>query len=171
MVILKAKNSKTQELVQLPPFRLPPSHKRLAVKPTALEARHFAATYALFRVCSMRNIHMMLPPDYRDLWKGEFETLKKEDVKDGRAWMYEADPFATLREREEAKAAMEKKRIEQEKAKEKTLNTPGGPGAIGLALRGNGPTDSDSGAQNIHRGWTRVPKIEMGKRTRANVEK
>jgi ATP-dependent RNA helicase DHX57 len=109
MVILKAKNPKTQELVSLPPFKLPPSHKHLAFKPTALEARHFAATYGLFRVCSMRNIHMMLPPDYRDLWKGEFEVLKKEDVKEGRAWMYEADPFSALQEREVAKALMEKK--------------------------------------------------------------
>jgi len=169
MVILKAKNSKTQELVQLPPFKLPSSHKQLAVKPTALEARHFAATYALFRVCSMRNIHMMLPPDYRDLWKGEFETLKKEDMNDGRAWLYEADPFATLRGREDAKAVMEKKRAEREKAKEKALNTPGGA-EIGLAIHSNGLETAGGGAHSIQRGWIRVPKIEMGKRTRANVE-
>ncbi len=112
---------------------------------------------------------MMLPPDYRDLWKGEFEVLKKEDVKEGRAWMYEADPFAALRERDEAKALMEKKRMEREKAKEKALNTPGGPGSVGLALRSNGQAGSGSGTHN-NRGWTRVPKIEMGKRTRTTVE-
>jgi ATP-dependent RNA helicase DHX57 len=169
MVILKAKNPKTQELALLPPFKLPPNHRHLALKPTALEARHFAATYALFRVCSMRNIHMMLPPDYKDLWKGEFESLKKEDVKDGQAWMYEADPFATLREREDAKAAMEKKRLEREKAKEKALQTPGGPG-VGLALHGPNPSSVGIGTSNIYKGWIRVPKIEMGKRTRATVE-
>lgn len=170
MVILKAKNPKTQELTALSPFKLPPSHKHLASKPTALEARHFAATYALFRVCSMRNIHMMLPPDYRDLWKGEFEVLKKEDVREGRAWMYEGDPFAALREREEAKAVMEKKRREREQEKIKAANTPGAPGSAGLALRSNGPGGAGSGSYNIHRGWTRIPKIEMGKRTRAVVE-
>jgi len=170
MVILKWKNQKTHELVQLQPFKLPPSHKHLAAKPTALEARHFAATYGLFRVCSMRNIHMMLPPDYRDLWKGEFEVLKKEDVREGRGWMYEADPFAALREREDAKILNEKKRAEREKAKEKALNTPGGPGGSNLALRSNGGGGTGAGAHNIHRGWARVPKIEMGKRTRTNVE-
>lgn len=170
MVILKWKNLKTQELVQLQPFKLPITHKHLAAKPTALEARHFAATYGLFRVCSMRNIHMMLPPDYRDLWKGEFEVLKKEDVKEGRGWMYEADPFAALREREDAKILHEKKRVEREKAKEKALNTPGGPGGSNLALRSNGSGGTGAGAHNIHRGWARVPKIEMGKRTRTNVE-
>ena len=60
MVILKATNTKTKETVVLPPFKLPPSLKRLAIQDTAVEARHFAATYALFRVCSMKNIHMML---------------------------------------------------------------------------------------------------------------
>lgn len=170
MVILKAKNPKTQELVQLPPFKLPPTHKHLAVKPTALEARHFAATYGLFRVCSMRNIHMMLPPDYRDLWKGEFEVLKKEDAREGKGWMYEADPFAALREREEAKAVMEKKRQERDKAREKAASTPGGPGGPGLPLHSGGTGGIGGGGHNIHRGWTRVPKIEMGKRTRANVE-
>jgi ATP-dependent RNA helicase DHX57 len=170
MVILKAKNPKTQEMVSLAPFKLPLTHKHLAAKPTALEARHFAATFALFRVCSMRNIHMMLPPDYRDLWKGEFEVLKKEDVKEGRGWMYEADPFAALRERDEAKALMEKKRLERQKAQEKAASTSRNPGGVGLALRSHGSGGAGSGAHNIHRGWTRVPKIEMGKRTRTNVE-
>ena len=170
MVILKSKNPKTQELVTLAPFKLPPSHKHLAAKPTALEARHFAATYGLFRVCSMRNIHMMMPPDYRDLWKGDFEALKKEDIREGKGWMYEADPFAALREREEAKALMEKKRREREQAIEKAASLPGAPGSANLALRGNGSGSTGSGARNLDRGWTRVPKIEMGKRRRANVE-
>ncbi|KAI9745673.1 MAG: hypothetical protein M1818_001207 [Claussenomyces sp. TS43310] len=169
MVILKAKNPKTQELTALPSFKLPPTHKHLASKPTALEARHFAATYALFRVCSMRNIHMMLPPDYRDLWKGEFEVLKREDVKDGKGWMYEADPFAASREREDARAAMEKKRKERERTQEKAQSTPGGTGA-GLVIGRSGQHETGGGSRNIHRGWTRVPKIEMGKRTRASVE-
>ncbi|KAK0735513.1 hypothetical protein B0T21DRAFT_248034, partial [Apiosordaria backusii] len=80
IVSLSARNPKTQEVTKLPPFKLPPSHVHLAIKPTALEAKHFAATYALFRVCSMKNIHMTLPPDHRGYWK-ELEQLKKEDVK------------------------------------------------------------------------------------------
>ncbi|KAH8805702.1 ATP-dependent RNA helicase-like protein A [Xylogone sp. PMI_703] len=171
MVILKAKNPKTQEVTQLPSFKIPSSHKHLVYKPTALEARHFAATYALFRVCSMRNIHMMLPPDYRDLWKGEFETLKKEDVKEGRGWMYEADPFAALREREAAKEAIEKKRIERDKAKEKAASTPGAPGGINLALQGHVSSGGSSGGHSLLKGWVKVPKIEMSKRTRTNIER
>ena len=118
----------------------------------------------------MRNIHMMMPPEYRDLWKGEFEGFKKEDVKEGRGWMYEGDPFAALREREEAKALMEKKRKQLDQAKAKAANTPGVPGSADLALQTSGTGGSHFSMRNLDRGWTRVPKIEMGKRTRAFVE-
>ncbi|KAI4122520.1 MAG: hypothetical protein LQ347_006473 [Umbilicaria vellea] len=111
----------------------------------------------------MRNIHMMLPPTYRDLWKGDFQELKKEDVKEGRAWMYEADPFAAKVEREEAQAIMGKRRAEREKRAAKEAEQ-----SVGLGV----PQSSGGGgaSRNIMRGWTRVPKIEMGKRTRAQVE-
>jgi len=164
MVILKSTNPKTREIVSLPPFKLPPSHKHLAVQPTALEARHFAATYALFRVCSMRNIHMMMPPNYRDLWKKEFHELKSEDVRDGRGWMYEADPFTAKQEREEAQALMAKKRDEREKSKAKEAAQPANLMAAATGL------NMGHAGHNIMRGWTRVPKIDMGKRTRAQAE-
>ena len=164
MVILKATNPKTRETVVLPPFKLPPSLKHLAVQPTAVEARHFAATYALFRVCSMKNIHMMLPPTYRDLWKKELQELKAEDVKDGRSWMYEADPFATKQEREEAQALLAKKRDAREKQKAKEAENPA---SILAAARSNG----GNADRNVMRGWTNIPKIEMGKRTRVQIER
>ena len=163
MVILKSTNSKTKETMTLPSFKLPPSHKHLAVQPTALEARHFAATYALFRVCSMRNIHMMLPPTYRDIWKTAFQDLKHDDVKQGKGWMYEADPFATKHERDEAQTLMTKKRDEQEKRR---AEEAGQPSLISSAAR----LDGDKSNRNKLKGWARVPKIEMAKRTRAQVE-
>ncbi|KAM7199239.1 putative ATP-dependent RNA helicase ucp12 [Naviculisporaceae sp. PSN 640] len=166
-VSLSARNPKTQEVTKLPPFKLPPSHVHLAYKPTALEAKHFAATYALYRVCNMKNLHMMLPPDYKALWK-EFEALKKQDVKEGKAWMYEADPFQALREREEAKAAAEKKKKQIQAAKEKAAEEPGG---LSLAFRGGGAGGSGGGgAHSLMRGWATVPKIEMGNKTRTQLE-
>ncbi|CAK7270566.1 Putative ATP-dependent RNA helicase ucp12 [Sporothrix epigloea] len=184
IVSLSAKNPKTNETTKLDPFRLPPGHVQRAIKPTALEARHFAATYGLFRVCSMKNLHMMLPPDYKDLWLS-FRALKEQDVADGNAWMYEADPFTALRERELAKAAAEKKRKEQQAAREKAASMPGAAGA--LALRslasggkggrssggersGGGGGDENSNSSNPMRGWTNISKIEMGAKTRAMLE-
>lgn len=163
MVILKATNPKTKEDITLPSFKLPPTHKHLAIQSTAVEARHFAATYALFRVCSMRNIHMMMPPNYRDIWKKEFQDLKSEDMKEGRGWMYEADPFAAKQEREEAQALMTKKREERDRQKAKEAAQP----ANILAASSSAGGDS---SRNVMRGWTKVPKVDMGKRTRAHVE-
>ncbi|KAK8017469.1 hypothetical protein PG993_013795 [Apiospora rasikravindrae] len=165
-VTLRAKHHKTQEMQVLPPFKLPPTHKHLVTRETALEARHAAATYALFRVCSMKNIHTTLPPDYRDLWK-EFGTLKKEDVAEGKGWMYDADPFATQKQREDDKIAKEKKRKEQEAIKEKAKNMPG---ASGLVLRSNAAGGSGGAGSNPMKGWTTVPKIEMGRKTRSRLE-
>ena len=161
MVTLKTTNPKTKEIIILPPFKLPPSHMHLAIQPTKLEARHFAATYALFRVCSMRNIHMMLPPTYRDLWKLAFQDLKSDDVKQGKGWMYEADPFAAKQERDQAQTLMAKKRNERDK--QEASEAKQSPNMLSAAHGGNS-------TRNVMRGWGRVPTIDMAKRIRAQVE-
>ena len=111
----------------------------------------------------MRNIHMMLPPTYRDLWKTAFQDLKIDDVKQGKAWMYEADPFAAEQEREQAQALMAKKRDEREKQEVKDADHPA---HIMSASRSNGGNSN----RNVMKGWARVPKIDMAKRTRAHIE-
>ncbi|KAI1432641.1 P-loop containing nucleoside triphosphate hydrolase protein [Xylaria sp. CBS 124048] len=166
-VQLSAKNPKTQEVTKVPPFKIHPDHKHLVTRETAIEAKHAAATYALFRVCSMKNIHTTLPPDYKSLWK-QFEAIKVEDVKNKNGWMYDADPFATLKQREDEKFAAEKKRKEKEalEAKAKTM-----PGAAGLVLRSNAAsTSGSSGGRDPMKGWTTVPKIDMGRKTRSQLE-
>jgi ATP-dependent RNA helicase DHX57 len=159
-VILRAIHPKTREKTTLPPVKFPKQHQEIAAQETAVEARHFAATYALFRVSSMKNLHMMMPPKFKDLWKGIFQDLKKEDEKEGRAWMYAADPFQIQRDREEAVAAAAKKREELEKQRAKERAQPGAPGRALL-----GSKDSRQ------KGWTRAPKVDMGKRTRIEVER
>ncbi|KAL8767015.1 MAG: hypothetical protein Q9209_006369 [Squamulea sp. 1 TL-2023] len=160
-VVLKTTDPKTKETVTLPPLVLPPNYKAVAAQSTAVEARHFAATYALFRVCSMRNIHMMLPPDYRDLWKNEFETSKKEDVKAGRAWMYEADPFAARQSQDEVQAQKLRKRAEEEKKRSQDTK-------VNIKFA-SGSTLSTSD-RNLAKVWTQAPNLEMGKRNRTQVE-
>ncbi|KAL8736920.1 MAG: hypothetical protein Q9181_002199 [Wetmoreana brouardii] len=162
-VILRSVDPKTKEMVVLPPFILPPSYKDIATQPTAVEARHFAATYALFRVCSMRNIHMMLPPTYRDLWKTDFESSKREDVKAGRGWMYDADPFLAKQKQDEAHALLMKRRAADEIKQKQEAN---GPPAIGVYSNINGFHSNSS----IAKGWTKAPHLEMGKRNRTQVE-
>jgi ATP-dependent RNA helicase DHX57 len=153
-VILRWKNPKTQEMVSLPPMALPPAKRALGVQETAVEARHFAATYALYRVANAKNLHMMMPPNYRDLWKGEFSEMRKDATKEGMGWLYAADPFQARKEWDDERAAKDKKRQEREKqmeAEKKDTNTPGVN-------------------KNPGKGWTRAPKVEMGKKMRRDVE-
>ncbi|CAG8050864.1 unnamed protein product [Penicillium salamii] len=156
-VTMKKIDSKTKELIVIPPMKLPPSHKHLAGQPTALEARHFGAAFALFRVCNMRNIHMMMPPTYKKLWKEDFGEIKANDTREGKGWMYEADPFLAKQERESAAADLAKKRADREKAqaKEKASNAE-----LGL---GNGDVKSK-------RIWSQAPKVDMGTRIRRDIE-
>ncbi|KAK5224689.1 putative ATP-dependent RNA helicase ucp12 [Exophiala xenobiotica] len=154
-VVLSKSDPKTREITKLPPFQLPPTHAHLADQSTALEARHFAATYALFRVSSMKNLAMALPPNHRDLWKGEFQRLKEEDVKEDRAWKYDADPFAAESKRQDIKAAIEKRRQEQ-------ASRP--PKIETLSL-------VNSSVNNpALKGWDRAPKIELGQNSRMRIE-
>ncbi|KAF2113000.1 P-loop containing nucleoside triphosphate hydrolase protein [Lophiotrema nucula] len=161
-VVLSKKNQKTQEVTRLPPFKIPPELAELARQPSTVEARHFAGAYTLFRVASAKNMHMMMPPTYKDLWKGQFTDIKREDEKEGKAWMYEADPFLAFQEREKAKeiAAMEREKKQREREQAKKDVQPGMPSGTGAGS-----------SRNILKGWERVPKIELGKRTRREVER
>ena len=112
----------------------------------------------------MRNIHMMMPPRYRDLWKGPFNEIKQEDDTAGRGWMYESDPFLTQKERDEARAAMEKKKQEAQKRKDQESKQPG------ALILGPNNASIKSGSSSSLKGWTRAAKAEMGKKTRKQVE-
>jgi ATP-dependent RNA helicase DHX57 len=165
-VVLSKTNPKTHQTTTLPPFKIPAELAEEALYNTAVEARNFAAAYTLFRVASAKNLHMMMPPTYRDLWKGKFTELKKRDEKEGKAWMYEADPFFGHMEREKARELAakerEKKQKEREQAEKAENQQPG------MSIPGS---KGSSSGRNILKGWERVPKIELGKRTRKEVER
>jgi ATP-dependent RNA helicase DHX57 len=158
-VLLRQKHPKTGEITALPPITPPKDYnKDHGVQPSAVEARHFAAAYALFRVSNMKNIHMMLPPQYRDLWKGDFLDLKSEAVAQGQGYLYEADPFAAKKATDLAKLAKEKARVDKAKVSEQDKKDQ----VVSL--------DGQVQSKHVLKGWQRVPKVEMGGRTRREVE-
>ncbi|KAJ9613469.1 putative ATP-dependent RNA helicase ucp12 [Cladophialophora chaetospira] len=154
-VVLSKTDPKTGEITKLPSFQLPPTHVHLSDQTTPLEARHFAAAYALFRVQSMKNLSMALPPTYRDLWKGEFQRLKEEDVKDNRAWKYDADPFAADAKRQDINRAIEKRKEEQARQPPKVEN---------ITLVGQRSSNVSI------KGWERAPRVELGQDARVRIE-
>lgn len=159
-VIIKQKNTKTQQITTLPPITPPKDYlKERGTQDTAVEARHFAAAYALFRVGNMKNLHTMLPPTYRDLWKGDFQDLKSEAVATGNGYLYESDPFLAKKQHDEAIAAKEKARADKAKqqVEDKKLEV--------VSL------DGQVQSKHVLKGWMRVPKVEMGVKTRREVER
>ncbi|KAL2862751.1 RNA helicase [Aspergillus lucknowensis] len=154
-VILRRVDPKTRETTTLLPLRLPAEFKQ----PTPLEARHYAATYVLFHVCNKTNLHMMLPPTYKKLWKEDFETLKAADLERGNSWLYEADPFLAKRERDSAAADLEKQQQrEREIAPTKSRDD--------LAKLGPGLSRQNK-ASNI---WSSTPKVDLGNKIRREIE-
>ncbi|KAF2762708.1 P-loop containing nucleoside triphosphate hydrolase protein [Pseudovirgaria hyperparasitica] len=162
-VIMKTVHPKTQEVTVLPAMEVPPAYRKLSCQSSAVEARHFAAAYALFRVANMRNVHMMMPPTYKDLWKNEFQSIKKEDQEKGNGYMYEADPFLAKSERDAAKAAAEKKREQKAKQQAQTDTGVSQPGIVRP-----GGTNGTNARKDI---WSKAPSVEMGKRLRTEVER
>ncbi|KXS10462.1 P-loop containing nucleoside triphosphate hydrolase protein [Gonapodya prolifera JEL478] len=84
---------------------------------TDAESKHFAATYALHRVASARNLGTLLPPDHKSLWAQLNQMKQQLEQQNGREWVefqYAADPFA-------AQVARERKREDDRKAKEKAV--------------------------------------------------
>src|SRR5579871_4556830 len=124
-VILRRTNSKTQEKTRLPIFDIPRQFRASLAEPTAIEARHCAAALTLFRVCNNTSFHMMMPPKYKDLWKGIFQEIKAFDETNGREWMYQPDPFIAYKEKEDSIALAIKRREEMEKQKAREEAQPG----------------------------------------------
>ena len=77
--------------------------------------------------------------------------------------MYEGDPFTAKIEREAAAIAAAKKAEQEARYQARESEQPSLPGMP------DGPTVSRVN-RNVTRGWTKVPQIDMGKRTRVQIE-
>ncbi|KAG0126597.1 P-loop containing nucleoside triphosphate hydrolase protein [Tuber indicum] len=139
------KSSHTESMRYTPPFEMPDGTPINLQMASALEARHFAATYALHRVSSMKNIHMMLPPTHKGYW-AIFDEIKRMEFAKNHAWMYVADPFLDKREWLAAEAAKAKALAEVKKEK---------PSEV---------------VDEKMKGWYRVPVVDMGISQRREVE-
>ncbi|CCL98140.1 uncharacterized protein FIBRA_00134 [Fibroporia radiculosa] len=100
VVILNRINKKSsqRESVRLEPH--PPY-----LRPTSLEARHWGATYALYRFCNGIQLNRVLPPGPREYWNNL--SAEHKNAPEHQKWMYDADPFAARKavEERQAKAA------------------------------------------------------------------
>ena len=91
-VQLRRRNAKDGHVDQVL-LRPPPDAASRAYidRPTATEARHFGAVYALFRFANALNLRMVLAPPLADYWRA-LEAEKKASPK-ALDWLWAADPF------------------------------------------------------------------------------
>ncbi|KAJ1720864.1 helicase, partial [Coemansia erecta] len=102
---------KTLSAVQTVTFR--PPAEITAAQASAVEAKHYAATYALFRMRSDTRMHLSLPPEHRAYWEAlDAQREKGEGV-------YAADPFAAKIERDKGRAAREREREKHAERRER----------------------------------------------------
>jgi ATP-dependent RNA helicase DHX57 len=105
VVTLSQTRSSTKETVVMQPY--PP----LSL-PTSLEAKHWGATYALYRFSNNLQLHRLLPPGPREYW-AELEKDHKT-CPDHLKWQYEADPFAAKRMVEQRQEVASRKKIAEQ---------------------------------------------------------
>ncbi|KAJ8099663.1 P-loop containing nucleoside triphosphate hydrolase protein [Lipomyces tetrasporus] len=146
--VLGQRNPKSS---QIETIRFTPPDSLVGPQPTALEARHFAATYALHRIASHKNLQMVLPGEHKSLWR-KMEDTRRLDVRAGKAHNYSADPFVAQRERNEAAALAKRHERADETTATETGTTPLKPPAV------------------VKKGWERVPVIDMSREVRTLVE-
>ncbi|KAJ7878638.1 P-loop containing nucleoside triphosphate hydrolase protein [Mycena leptocephala] len=92
------KKSGQKETVRMEPH--PPY-----VSPSAIESRHWGATYALYR------LKMVLPPGPRQYW--DVLATEHNNAPEHQKWMYSADPFAARKEVDQRQAQTISKRRDE----------------------------------------------------------
>ncbi|CAA7264809.1 unnamed protein product [Cyclocybe aegerita] len=109
-VTLSRHNKKTSQIdkVMMEPH---PAYYR----PTAIEARHWGATYALYRFSNGIQLNRALPPGPRDYWNEL--AVEHKTIEEHQKWMYDADPFSAQKMVEERQAKAQQKREEATLAK------------------------------------------------------
>lgn len=116
--VLSWKNPKTSETIVV---KYHPPKDIVKPQETALEARHYAATYALHRLAFHKNIHMVLPTNHKHLWS-DLETERKKITKEHpqrAALEYTAEPFVAVLEKRKQDEATKKEREVKEAASKK----------------------------------------------------
>ncbi|KAJ2711230.1 putative ATP-dependent RNA helicase ucp12, partial [Coemansia spiralis] len=148
-IVLSKEDKKLRQPVRVH-FR-PVATEAMAIQhPTALEARHAAATYALHRLRSNTNLHMLLPPAHRAYWV-ELETIRKSEPAE---WMYAEDPFA-------AKAGREKHAEQKQVAHAKRQE---------LYARAEKGHKEELLPPALRRRWDEMAEVHMSEQSRAAVE-
>ncbi|WOO80898.1 Putative DEAH-box ATP-dependent helicase [Vanrija pseudolonga] len=156
VVILRKRTSKN--VYDLDTVRFTP-HPPLDIDNAAM-AKHYLATYALFRFLNHLPLALTLPPTIRPYWT----TLlaEKSAAPAHRDWEWAPDPFAAKHEVE----ARQTKKKEKDEAVASGSATPGGSGSGHPSGRSTPVNDGRRGGKV----WENAPEVRMAPALREVVE-
>ncbi|KAF9978007.1 hypothetical protein BGZ73_004132 [Actinomortierella ambigua] len=146
-------------------------------KPTAAEARHYGATYALHRVNSHKNMIMILPPGPRDLWSKLDDDKQKAGTQG--IHLYVEDPFMSNAQKMQLQQEAQRKELEQQqKARELAAKKAGASAESSDSSRPSTPSayasksilDPQALAEQKKKDWEKLPMVHMNQELRAEVE-
>lgn len=89
---------------------------------TSLHAKHWGATYVLFRLFNNLGLHRVLPPGPREYWM-QLEEVKAQSP-DHDSWKWAADPFDAIAKRDAEREVREKERAAREAARNDPTKKP-----------------------------------------------
>ncbi|KAJ3807294.1 P-loop containing nucleoside triphosphate hydrolase protein [Lentinula aff. lateritia] len=118
-------------------------------RPSPLEARHWGATYALYRFSNSLQLNRVLPRGPSDYWN-ELAAEHKQ-APEHMDWMYNADPFAARKQVDERQARAAEKRAQTVSSAESGENSRKG------AVSGSGE-------------FSQAPEVRMALALRDQVE-
>ena len=122
---------------------------------SSLEAKHWGATYALFRIFNHLSLNLALPPGPREYWV-KMEAYKKT-APSHQDWMWESDPFEAAAKREAEKA-----RKEQEKQAAADAASRGEVGIVNGKLNGAG--------KPLSKAWQEAKEVRLASALREKIE-
>lgn len=111
-------NPKTRETINL---KWQPDTELLQPRETTNEARHFAATYAMYRLNYVKNLKMVLPNLFRNYWS-DMETRRLEVLKRDKKYhdeIYNANPFQVYLDGITARESKEREKRAKENSEAK----------------------------------------------------
>lgn len=177
-------NPKTKEVIHL---KWSPETDLLSPRETTNEARHFAATYAMFRLNYVKNLKMVLPTIFRDYWADmeakRQQVLKKDKIAHDR--FYNANPFQVYLDDAAKRSLYEKEKKTRENTEAK-IRKPTASIGISLGQSGAGkPNTTHQSATGVRKpkskvslkqypigkkAWENAPFVDFPTDIRAKIE-
>ncbi|GAA6037303.1 hypothetical protein JCM8097_008673 [Rhodosporidiobolus ruineniae] len=175
-VTLKRKNPKSNELETVY-MRPPPPPSPIAVeKPSAMEAKHWAAVYALFRFSNNLRLNLQLPPQTRDYWAA-LEAEKAASTPN-KQWLWSTTPFETAASAPPPPSAQPSAAASASSSAgpSSRANTPSSSFLNNLSHSSSALSSSSSNARPtgppaLPKSWLEAPEVRMPTQLRDLVER